>query len=77
MSETCTLPVSWDTETCLIEAGLLAPPMVCLSWHDMGGGDGEGVEPHTQGLDRIERWLLEGRHFIGLNLAYDWAVVQD
>lgn len=69
------LPISWDSETDLIKAGLLAPPMVCISWHDMQGTDGEGVVPHSEGLELLARWLDEGRHFIGLNLAYDWGVL--
>ena len=48
--------------------------MVCMSWHDLQDGS-EGVVPHVQGVEMLTDWLESGRHFYGLNLAYDWGVL--
>ena len=65
--------VAFDTETALIEPGLLAPPMTCLTWTD---GKTEGILDHVAGVN----WFLEQYDdpnvvFVGHNVAFDMAVL--
>lgn len=61
-------PIAFDTETALIEPGLLAPPLVCVSvcdalWH------------HSEAREHVEAWLEGDRLLVGHNVAYDFAVI--
>jgi DNA polymerase-1 len=67
--------VAFDLETCLIEPGLQAPQLVCLTWQE-----GEFGEAHIVDRFRAEsilRPLLEDKDvvFVGHNVAFDFAVV--
>lgn len=66
--------IAFDTETWLIEPGLLAPPLVCLQWQVAG------AEPRLEHRDRwakqnIEHWLAGDAILVGHNVAYDMAVI--
>lgn len=60
-----------DTETELIRPGLLAPPLVCVSWARSGAGS--GVVPGHEAGELLVEALYEG--FIGLNISFDCAVI--
>jgi hypothetical protein len=72
---------AFDTETWLIQPGLLAPPLVCGSYaidpilHDLHGAETEDI------MDKVEtrrafRQVLEGPSvLVGHNLAYDLGVM--
>ena len=79
--------VGFDTETHLIEPGLLAPPIVCASSATADGADrlfhahrdkmphgciGAPIE-HTSAREHFE-WLLYQDPIFGSNIAYDIAV---
>jgi len=72
----CARTVAFDTETCLIQPGLLVPPMVCLtsSW------DGEGADIFHRddpALPReVEGWLAaDDVEIVGANTPYDLAQI--
>lgn len=72
---------AFDTETHLIQPGLLAPPLVCGSWAREAGkfpadGSGwQGIWDRAQTLKNL-RWELEGDDvIIGHNVAYDLGVI--
>ena len=69
------VPFSFDTETWLIEPGLLAPPLVCASWASKGG---EGI--FTRSCPNIRHavhdWLTnDNLLLIGANIPFDMAVI--
>ena len=69
--------IAFDTETHLIEPGLLAPPLVCLQWLPSGPyqsamlihRDAPGTVPLIKG------WLDSDKILVGHNVAYDMAVI--
>lgn len=75
--------IAFDTETHLIEPGLLAPPMVCVTWQEASGprgtyrlGDAQiahANDPATYPM--FKSWLLGDALLVGHNVAYDLAVV--
>lgn len=65
--------VAADSETHLIQDGLLAPPGVCWSFADQTQG-GELVEEFDAGLRRLELLLRSNAVLAGANIAYDFAV---
>jgi DNA polymerase-1 len=75
---TAAYPYVWsgDSETFLIGAALLAPPMVCLSTDDAHQGPRlhHAKFDRAQVLEAIRRPLRDGALIIGLNIAYDMAV---
>lgn len=66
--------ISLDTETALIEPGLLAPPLVCVSWYEPTSTYG-GLYPHHQAKPHVKAWLQREPLIIGLNIAYDMGVI--
>lgn len=65
--------IAFDTETDLIRSGLVAPPMVCLSW-------AEGSASALLDAEQARAWWREivrapGVLFVGANVAYDMAVM--
>jgi DNA polymerase-1 len=64
--------VAVDTETWLIEPGLLAPPLVCLQWQ-------VGPEPQlvhrADARPNIARFLASDAVMVGHNVAFDMAVI--
>ena len=67
--------IAFDTETDLIRSGLVAPPMVCLSWADSDGS-------HLLDARDARAWFSEnivkpGILWIGANVAYDMAVMMN
>lgn len=65
--------LAFDTETDLIRSGLVAPPMVCLSWADASGA-------HLLDADAARAWWRENIvkgdiRWIGANIAYDMCVM--
>jgi len=63
--------VAFDTETHAIVPGLLAPPLVCVSWYD---GTNSGLLDKTRGLAAIRAFLEDpGLRLVGLNVSYDLA----
>lgn len=67
------IPFSYDSETHLIQPGLLTPPMVCASYSTTDGADGLVLK--ADGLELL-RELLEDPRFeiVGANLPYDFAI---
>lgn len=66
-------PLAFDTETALIAPGLLAPPLVCVSF---AGQDGPArLVHHTGAREPLEAALEGERLLIGHNVPYDFAVV--
>lgn len=72
--------VAFDTETWLLEPGLMSPPLVCASG---ASRDGEGIlgkpdrdgEDYPDWLDVLAGWLRDPRLIIcGANIAYDVLV---
>ena len=64
--------VACDTETKLIEQGLLAPPLVCVSTCD------SSLEPklyHHSDAFEVVRDLFLHKNIVGQNFAYDAAVI--
>jgi hypothetical protein len=65
--------IAFDTETDLIRSGLVAPPMVCLSW-------AEGAATGLLDARAARAWWREnisapGVLWVGANVAYDMAVM--
>lgn len=68
--------LAFDTETALIRPGLLAPPLVCVTWQRRG--QEARIEHHVAVEPRLRSWLedINSTHVIvGHNVAYDMAVV--
>ena len=64
---------AFDTETHLIEPGLLAPPIVCLQWQDEGTSPAILHRAHARPV--IEGWLQADNVLVGHNVAYDMGVI--
>lgn len=65
--------VAFDTETHLIQPGLLAPPLVCGSFADDSRA---WLCNRADTLKEIRRLLLDPEvEICGANIAYDWGVV--
>ncbi len=69
--------IGLDTETELTRPGLLAPPIVCLSWH-VGGAS--RVAHWTEAEAVAEELLLSSAYFdggviVGCHIAFDMAVL--
>lgn len=62
----------WDTETCPIRPGWLAPPLVCLSWADQEGNDGL---LHRKDVPSFFRKEVLTRRSTLVNAAFDLGVV--
>lgn len=66
--------VAFDTETYLIRDGLVAPPMVCLSWASSDGG-----LDLLDKTDALEWWRSNiarpDLNWVGHNVAYDMVVL--
>jgi hypothetical protein len=61
--------VAFDLETYLIEAGILAPPIVCGSWADR---DGRSSVVGRDDALLVARGLLDSPvTVVGANVAYD------
>lgn len=65
-------PIAFDTETALIAPGLLAPPLVCLSYAD---GNETGLLHHAEAREIVEALLESDRVLVGHNVAFDFGVV--
>jgi DNA polymerase-1 len=65
--------VAFDTETALIRPALLAPPLVCVTWQELGRA--AGIEHVSTVEPRLRAWLESDCLIIGHNVAYDLAVV--
>ena len=64
--------VAFDTETWLIQPGRLAPPLVCLTWHDGVQG---GILLRDAGLDWLAAQLADpDTRLVGANVAFDCGV---
>jgi DNA polymerase-1 len=67
--------IYWDTETALIRAGLLIPPMTCMSFADPSTGKGGVVDRHDAHA-MMRDWLRDSTiRLVGHNLAFDVAVM--
>lgn len=67
--------VAFDTETWLISAGLLAPPLVCGSFYDASCAEGASIFLRGEALDEAERLLDDGEtRLVGQNIAFDFGV---
>lgn len=64
--------ISFDTETHLIQPGLLAPPMVCGSVARRGNAQ---LLDKVQTLDVFRRVLASNWIIVGANIAYDMGVM--
>jgi len=65
--------IAWDTETELIRPGLLAPPLVCVTWQSPGHE--AAIVHHADAEPILRGWLESGARLVGHNVAYDLAVV--
>lgn len=64
---------AFDCETHPIQPGLLAPPLVCVSWANDRGES--GLLDKTDGLAFIRKLLESDETIVGHNIAYDMAVI--
>src|SRR5262245_34655073 len=67
--------VAFDTETHCVQPGLLAPPLVCISWAEESGGT--AVETGRKATHQ-EAWELlcdPQLRLAGANAAYDMGVL--
>ncbi len=64
--------IAWDTETCPIRRGLLAPPLVCVSWASPDGRDGL---VHRKEAEPLLRKKLLSDEMTLANAPFDLAVV--
>lgn len=71
-SQELELVVAYDTETALIDAGILAPPLACVTFCDQ-----TLVPSLTYWQDSLEplRKMLLTNKIVGHNVAYDMAVI--
>lgn len=71
--------IAIDTETWLIEPGLLAPPLVCVTWAKRIKGEGRQLgirkHDHPEALSFVADLLHSDRTIIGANIPYDMAVL--
>lgn len=66
--------LAWDTETGLIQQGLPAPPITCVTWATPDGGC--GILGHVDGCVMIEDALRRPAvRFVGAYVAYDFTVL--
>ncbi len=65
--------VAFDCETHLIRPGLLAPPLVCVSFSD--GANYAWLRDKEDGADEFETCLDAGDTLVGHNVAYDLGVL--
>lgn len=66
--------IAWDTETGLIRPALLAPPLVCVTWKELGSD--AAIIHHSDAEPLIRGWLEDADiQLVGHNVAYDMAVV--
>lgn len=63
----------FDSETLLIQPGLLAPPLVCVSF--CRPGEAPDLKAREEGADIVEAALDAGEILVGANIAYDFAVL--
>lgn len=69
-------PLAFDTETCLIRRGLLAPPLVCVTWQRRG--QPAGIAHHSEAEPLIRGWLEDPNTLlIGHHIAFDMAVIAE
>jgi DNA polymerase-1 len=65
---------AWDTETWLIQPGLLAPPLVCVSIANTNGD--VSLHGRVEGLALMRSLLADpDAVLVGHNVAYDFAVI--
>jgi DNA polymerase I-like protein with 3'-5' exonuclease and polymerase domains len=64
--------IAFDTETALIQPGLLAPPLACMSWANEQLGSGLWHVKHTE--KNFRKLLESDTTLVTLNGAYDMAV---
>lgn len=64
----------WDTETGLIQSGLLAPPLACITWCDALDQPIEIVHGDDPAAYRVAVETLSRPH-VGANVAFDLAVL--
>lgn len=65
--------LSWDCETFLIQPGMLAPKLVCVSYYD---GKEKGLLDARDGIAFVERHLRsDDTTFIGHHVVYDFGVL--
>ena len=62
-----------DTETCLLRPALMAPPLVCLTWHTVG--EGPGICDRSAAEKALCGVLAGSNILVGHNIAYDMAVI--
>jgi DNA polymerase I-like protein with 3'-5' exonuclease and polymerase domains len=67
------MTVAFDTETHLIEPGLLAPPLVCAQW--TVDGDAPSLVHRANTYERVIEWLESDHVLVGHNIAYDMGVI--
>jgi DNA polymerase-1 len=70
--------IAWDTETCLIRPGLLAPPLVCVTWQSPG--EPASIVHHADPVCEamLRAWLMDPDVvLVGHNIAYDMAVIAE
>jgi hypothetical protein len=67
------MTVAFDTETHLIEPGLLAPPLVCAQW--TVDGDAPSLVHRANTYERVLEWLESDHVLVGHNIAYDMGVI--
>lgn len=66
-------PIAFDTETHLIQPGLAAPPLVCLSWHD---GKRSGLLRRDEALEWYARHVADPNVLlVGCNVVFDLGVL--
>ena len=70
----------WDTETALIQPGLLAPPLTCLTecypLHEAQNKDRARLLDHREAVARIRYILMATKSvLVGQNVAYDFGVM--
>jgi DNA polymerase I len=63
---------SWDTETHLVQSGLLSPPIVCQSFAERGTSALYGRDAGTY---QLALRLANGSVICGANIAYDFGCV--
>lgn len=66
--------INFDTETHLIEPGLLAPPLVCVQWKT-DEDDYASMCHREQAEHRITTWIHGHDLIVGHNVSYDLAVI--
>lgn len=65
--------VAFDTETELIEPGILAPRVVCLQTYTLH--DGATLHAHGDAVRVFRKFIAGGYLFVGHNVAFDLAVL--